>query len=270
MSIWSLPTAQPLSRVLEADTVLTTGSEYSLGAYYEIVAATSEDIDYLEVVVAGDQSSSVRSFLEIAVGAAGSEETLIPYMAANNIVRAEQEVYSTVGVPFSIKKGNRIAVRGAKLGNGENIFTARLRGYKRRADVVSRFSQKGIAYGCGINQGASALQAGQALTAGNSVWGSWVEISSSAEQSHDLLSAHVFRAGETSDPHDLELNIGTGPVGAEQVIGSVYAGKAGTSYSEIAPAMSMIQTHISKGERIAIRGKNYGGARNVIVGIVGY
>lgn len=101
--------------------VVAGGSAHTKGGYSQLIAATAFTTKWLALMVAWSDTN--RNFaIDIAIGAAASEEVVIPDLFSFNSSAV------VVGLPFSIPGGSRVAARCASQNASSTVLLSVLGG----------------------------------------------------------------------------------------------------------------------------------------------
>lgn len=97
---------------------------HTKGAYTQIIASTSADIDTIILRCNSSQSSvDTASLVDVAVGASGSESIIIADLAVGG------HASYGITIPISIPSGSRLSVRAQSVVTGGKTVTAAISGY---------------------------------------------------------------------------------------------------------------------------------------------
>lgn len=170
-------------------------------------------------------------------------------------------------MPFVIKKGARIAVRGWRDSINVGSRPQNLSTFSARSDVAPYALDNGVAYSCGS---AAANIFGPALSL-SSTLGAWTEIVASTDRQTTALFATILRSTDYGTGVNGYIEVGLGPAGSEQAAGKFLITKPDSSFAEIGyEGPRLLNIAIPEGSRVAIRGYSSLTAASVNVGIVGY
>lgn len=94
-------------------TTVTAGTSGAKGSYAQIIAATQRD--YAAIWIGTSTASAVTTvgMVDVAIGAAGSEQVIIPNMAVNQISSCGVSPGGMPMFPIRIPAGTRLAIRKA-------------------------------------------------------------------------------------------------------------------------------------------------------------
>jgi len=199
--------------------IVVTGSATAdtKGAWAELIASTPYDSMYMVLnVFLGSLSgtSGVAGLIDIGVGAASSEEVVIP----NLLVGGKQSEGRTSGVhatlPLYIKKGSRIAAR-AQGSISSAVFSIGAKLFKGSLSTPSTIT-KYIQYGADTSDsGGLVVDPGGT----SNTKGSWVEFaSSSSYPARFLMGLFSSRENTAMIPARGMADIGIGSAGSEIAI----------------------------------------------------
>jgi hypothetical protein len=111
-------------------TTVTTGAASTLGSYAQLTASTTVDYSGLILMVDSDSTGDWYIF-DIAIGAGGSEQVIIPRLATNPGLSTDAGRPAVLGPwPVCIPAGSRLAVRAAAVASAAATVHATLYGIK--------------------------------------------------------------------------------------------------------------------------------------------
>lgn len=239
--------------VIGADETQTAGTFVNAGtpantkgSYVQLVAATTRDTHWIQLNLKGN-SLSKDYLCDIAIGAAGSEQVILP-----NLLYSIGSIFffaTIFWIPVFIPGGSRVAVRTqstAAVANsqitcllGASPFTVQA-GLSSWVDYGTATADSG---GTSVDPGAVA-----------NTKGSWTEITAATTRQHrGLLIIIGNQANTARDTNQWLLDIGVGAAGSEQVIIPDYYCYSHTSGDCVAPSAVYCPITIPSGTRIAAR-----------------
>lgn len=203
---------------VSAGVVITTGNNHTkAGSYTTLVASTA--FDYAGLVLSiGRNSTFARHLVDIAIGAASSEQVILPdYYFAENGAGGYRQLF----LPYAIPAGTRISARGQNsLAAGTNTMRIVVHGIAPNPRFPSPMSGRVYAYGV-TAANTNVVQLDPGGTANTK--GAWFELTASTSVDHSWL---IFAASNTASGTTLQTltattnwltDIGIGP-SSEQVI----------------------------------------------------
>jgi hypothetical protein len=219
-------------------TTVTAGSTGSTkGSYAQIVASTAHDAQGF-IVQLGNASTANGYLVDIAVGAAASEQIIVPDI----FVRGPGEQCNTLYVPLPIPAGTRIAARSQAVNGSATI--------------------KCIVHLVGVGQGASepfqkaenwgavsASSLGTIVTASGTIntKGAWAELIAASARD----TRHLILLFQSAAAHRFLIDLGIGAAASEQVLipNLFHRGSSSTAATTIVP----VSCSIPAGTRVAAR-----------------
>jgi hypothetical protein len=192
----------PDTSVSEATLITAAGSNNTKGSYTQLIASTAHPAGGLLVILGGANTSGGAYLVDIAIGAAASEQIILPdlYYHAQS-----DSTYMYFYIPISVPKGSRLSARTACSSSGRTV----------RVNVTpvsgEAHESSAVAYGTDAanSRGTQIVSSGTGNTKG-----SWTQIASSTTQSHRWCVA-MFRGVSGSQ---YLVDIGVGGSGSEQVV----------------------------------------------------
>lgn len=242
-------------------TTLTAGAAHTKGNFSQLIASTAYPCSAINLYAL---TSSVRYrwyFVDVAVGAAGSEVVIIP-----NLMFTMDAGYN--GVPncyhfnhIYIPAGTRISARFQNAGAtetldfGAGIFNSDLN-YHTEPSIVS-------CYGAVL---ASTTGTTVATHASNNTKGNWVELSASCNKLDMLI---ISAADVTDIGGNYLIDIGVGAAGSEVVVADNIPMRTN---GNVNPAFGLIYLPLSiaSGTRISIRAQSNSGNSSFNAVLYGY
>lgn len=202
-------------------TVTTSATVNTKGSWVELIASTSADYTFIELVLS-DVSTVERQFaVDIGVGAAASESAVISNLTC--AFAGAPLVDFNVRIPIAIAAGSRISIRAQCGTAGAHTLTAQLSGYGGgHAGEIAPTSVTALVALTGsstvlVDPGASA-----------NTFGSWTELVASTSADYDgIIICTNDRAGSGSGEARRQVQIATGATSSEVVIFDKYHMKDG-------------------------------------------
>ncbi len=227
-------------------TISTTAN--TKGAWIQIVAATPFDAHELIVnPLPTYVGTTATSLMDIAVGAAGSEQIIIP-----NLLCPQDQwcgyAPGLVKIPVAIPAGSRISARaqgGQGISPGVVLSLVNCGGNRPKT---------GKAIDIGTVLASSSATALALATAAKS---SWVQLAAATTQDLDGFFLNLGNNGTSVTASQwAHIDIGVGAAGSEQVVLPDYTVGVDANSEIFLPIYSMfIPVKIPAGQRIAVRGQ---------------
>jgi hypothetical protein len=213
--MWSAGSAETIAADVgnSEGELITAGNSNVKGSWVELTAATTSEISWIEVTLS-DNSAGGRWLVDIGVGAASSEQVLIPNLHYDH--GGGSQGYVTYSFPIAIPRGTRVAARAqTSITSATNSIKINIIG------VSSSFlfsSPLGLVQDMGTvtaTSGATSVDPGGTAD----TKGAWVELISATTRGMSWLSVSLG--------HDLVLitaslrwlvDIGVGSAGNEYVV----------------------------------------------------
>lgn len=196
-----LESAPDLS-VSEGTIITAAGSNNTKGSYTQLIASTAHPAGGLLVILGGANTSGGAYLVDIAVGAAASEQIILPdlYYHAQS-----DSTYMYFYIPVSVPKATRLS---ARVQCSSASRTLRVNVVPVSGEAVSGAA---VAYGTDAanSRGTQLVSSGTGNTKG-----SWVELTSATTHPHRWCIA-MLRGVSGSQ---YLVDIGVGGSGSEQVI----------------------------------------------------
>lgn len=192
-------------------TSITSGAANTKGSYAELLASSAVDAHSIILYVAESASTSIESFLiDLAVGAAASEQIIIPNFQYNQRSLYGEKVVSFIRLPFPIPAATRISARCQSATASAVVRMAVMVVSGSNDEIIGKVYDYGTltasSAGTSINAGASA-----------NTKGSWTELVASSAELKGLFVTIGPIAGGAQDA-GFFLDIGIGAAASEQVI----------------------------------------------------
>lgn len=246
--------------------VTSSATVNNKGAWTELIASTPHASNgfYLNVRT----TNSTSGCIDIGIGPAGAEIVVVP----NLWVGTQNVVQGHVWVPIALPRGVRVAAR-VQSGAASKTFHLALaiasQNYRAPRGLQGAFS-------AGVATTATTTSTGidPGLTANSK--GGWTELIASTDRVTRwiVLSLHWAGVARVAETNWL-VDVGMGPIGAEQVVVpdiAIVARDANSSNSSsITPLLVSMPAYIPLGSRIAVRAQcdATSNDRNFGVGLVG-
>lgn len=226
-------------------TTLTTGAANTKGAYTTLIASTVGDASAVIVTVLNDATASNSMFVDIAVGAAASEQVIISNVMLDGAIL----INSTQIFPVAIPSGTRISARAQTTGatNSVRVMVMVLDdGMIGRAGSVvdSIGALTATTIGTSVDAGASA-----------NTKGAYAQIIASTAVDYGAFCFHMDSLGRSAvgTSNNQLIDVAVGGAGSEQVIISNYP-MALQNGNTVGCAWSpWFEMDIPSGTRIAVR-----------------
>lgn len=229
-------------------TAMTAGTANVKGAYVQFSASLASNVDYL-IINADTFSSTGFSCIDIAVGAAASEQIILADLSIGGIVATEGR---STFIPFSIPAGSRLAARvqstaNADAGNNIDIVcgsgSASFKPY-RICDTYGWTSAS--------TKGTSVDPGGTANTKG-----AYSQIVAATTRDHTGLMWMLDNQGDaTLSNASLLMDIAIGAGGSEQVILPNIILRMNTTGAVTPDCSQVIPVQIPTGTRLAVRAQS--------------
>lgn len=233
-------------------TLTSSGSANTKGVYAQLSAAISRDADYL-IIGLDNRLSNGFGAVDIAVGAAASEQIIIADLIASATAFAGQQFT----IPFSIPAGSRLAARWQSTATSDTIRASVIAG---SGNLGFKSYRKSDTYGF-----TAASSLGTAVDPGGTVntKGAYSQITAATNRDHFGLAFAVDGQGDTGlTTSSLLMDIAIGAAASEQIIiPNIMLTMASTGY--IVPfASGTFPVQIPAGSRIAVRAQSTTNAAN--------
>lgn len=244
-------------------TIITTGIANTKGVYTQLTAATTRDTHWLWIQASNSPSTGTNLSLDIAVGAALSEQIIV----ADVLVADTTPEVARLIFPLIVPTGSRIAVRGQSTAISDTCAVSLLLGsggldFKSFSKVETYGFQSASTAGLVVDPGASA-----------NTKGAYREITSSTLRNHKGFLYIIDSGGSTAASANILMDIALGAAGSEQVIIPNLLLRSTSTFAGVAPPFSgFIPYHIPAASRIAVRAQssnNTSGSRKFGITIYG-
>lgn len=197
-------------------TITASGTIHVKGAYTTLIAATAHDAFGVWVSFAGLAVSAAASnaLVDIAIGAAGSEQVILPNLDAGNAQTSGS--HPTAGAlyffPVFIPSGERVAARMQALIASD---TAVVMIYLDQRPLYPPATGGVVDYGTNLS-----LSRGTSVARANGAFGAWAELVASTSRDHRFWKPGIDGLSDATLTGGLGnlVQLGVGGAGAEQVI----------------------------------------------------
>jgi hypothetical protein len=188
-------------------TLTAAATAHTVGAISQIIASTSFDTEWVEIIIHGVQNSAQdnRALVNIFVGASGQEQILIPNLLANGATFAANSFAKVYRFPLRIPKGSRISgnMQALVVSDVCRVIINLYGGSIQDSWVGSGVEALGI---------VTASSRGTLLTPGTTADGAWVSLGTTTKEYRYIYVQHgggndadtTLNAGATS------IELGTG------------------------------------------------------------
>jgi hypothetical protein len=229
-------------------TITGSATANTKGAYTQLTASTTGDTTHILVkfCMADSSISPTGVLIDIAVGASGSEQVIIP----NFMVAVDGGYISTTSTllfPIAIPSGTRIAAR-CQASVGSFPMGLALILFDGSFDTQSFAGVDAI----GVS---TATSVGTAVALGSGVKGSYVQITSSTTQDYAGISFSL----EGSQPQFV-IDVAIGASGSEVIVIPDWTGNGPGGTQPLASPQFFLPMNVPAGTRIAVRGSATGGS----------
>lgn len=234
--------------------VQASATTHTLGAWTEVIASTSEDVDCVVVLVSNVAESAfdTATMVSIATGAAGAETAFISDIAVGSAAGINIYSGSTLGIAFAVPmvvpKGTRIsAAVQSRITNKVAKVAVQLA--KSPTMVQARAARSFVTFGT-----STATSSGTAMSASA---GTWTQITASTPRP---LSGIMVVPSATSSSvvtsSNIVMTVGVGAAGAEAELGSITCGTPSTNEQMSSLGYGLIPTipcDLPAGVRLAVK-----------------
>lgn len=221
------------------------------GSWTELIASTARPANSMLVEISqGGVTVPADLLLDLAIGASGSEQIIIPDLTVSNGSSLHYTRMSPLHIPLSIPAGTRIAARCQSSWTTDSLrvqVTLLSGGWNAPAPLAVM-----TAYGVNTaDSGATSIEPGGTAH----TKGSWVQITSSTTRDTRALIIGLGNQGNQSRSNQQWLlDIGTGAAASERVIIADQALTGSTNDDLVGPShIGPIAVFIPAGTRIAAR-----------------
>lgn len=228
--------------------VTSSATADTVGSWVELQSAASNTFqsDRVTVVVTTLPATYADLLINISIGAAASETTIIPNLFCS--------IGSTFGLavyifefPISIPSGQRIAANCQSSGSSQTCYVNLIRN-------------------AGVNQSLSKISAIGSNTAGTSgvtvarssanTFGSWVEITSSTATALKGFVVAGHRAADSWSNGKITYEVGVGGAGSEEIIYQGFISMTNSNEGGANLSSPFVPVQVAVGQRLAIRAKS--------------
>lgn len=236
-----------------AITVTASSTTHTKGAWTELIASTSAACDLVMIYILNNSSGvATESLMDIGLGAAGSETSVVDNIAAGEITAAAG-YRNDVVLPLSIGAGVRVAARLQSVASS------------RAAIVYVAFLSTGFTSPTSLDTiGAiTATSRGTNLPTSNT----YVELTASTSRAYKAIVMVPTAATNSTSSSISIYTLGYGVAGSETTIGTLSVITNAAEYTGVAsqdiPFVRYI--NIPAGTRLAVKQSNGAAFRDVIL-----
>ena len=224
------------------------------GLWTQIVSSTDEDTFGVKVhILAGQTTFNRPVMVDIGIGAAASEEIVIPDLMGG--MNKSDEHVLHYEFPLFVPAGSRIAARASGTTGSTVIDVALSLGYGSASiiPVVNRIH----AYNADPSN-AQASTTGSYGTSGT--WGSYVQLTASADKDHHWVNfnPHCYGLGGFAGDDDAWIDIARGAASSEETIVDEMAFRSGATTDCLDPVIVKMPLTMIEGARYSARAKRAG------------
>jgi hypothetical protein len=238
-------TGIPTPALASAGTAHTKNS-----AWTELIATAEHPCSALLVQLGGTSlNNNTNWFIDIGLGAGGSEAVLIPNLwVSHGTLGVQQWTYL---LPCEIPKGSRIAARASGSSTAQSVLTNAqvLAGHWLAPSNPNPVRMYG---------GTVANSGGVSLTPGASALSAWQQVTAATEFQHSFLTivcGKIYTDTALTDDW-LALDVGIGGSGSETVlVGDLPIGVPAASDTLLQTVLGPLPVDIPKGTRLSIRAR---------------
>lgn len=109
-------------------TVTASASAHTKGSYAELTSSTTNPMRLMQVVIAGNETSTGFQFVDVAVGAASSEVIVVPNLVLRTHANTQEANGLVYTLPVNQPSGVRVAAR-CQATNGSDFCNVAVIGY---------------------------------------------------------------------------------------------------------------------------------------------
>lgn len=227
-------------------TLTASGSANTKGTWVTLIASTATAGSGL-IVTFGEATATHRILIDIGIGAAASEQVIIPNLFVHNQVATG--VFQQVLIPIKIAAGTRISAR-CQGEVGSDIVRAGvmvLSGSLLQGSGLGRVTTYGVSTATTI--GTSVDPGGTADTKG-----AWVQLTASTTSPVRWMAIclNTDSRDQTAASRWL-VDVGVGGAGAEQVIIPNLGAIVSASSDVVAPGYYCLPVNVPTGVRLSMR-----------------
>lgn len=236
----------------QGTTLTASGTANTKGSYAELVASTSGAINGFTLNLGGFTIASTADFLlDLAIGAGGSEEVIIPNVLFSVGAGSDLDFYKSTSFPINIPAGSRVSARIQSTLLSSQISVS-------LNTIPSFFSSGPLFHSC-IELGADTSDSGGLLVDPGSTAntkGSWVEFTSSlSEDIRGILVLQGQQANATQRVQRVLFDVAVGAGGSEEIILSEIFARV-MADEQVGGMNSFVPVSVVVGSRLAIRSQN--------------
>lgn len=228
-------------------TATASGTPHAKGAWQEVVAATTEDANWVAMwnaTTTGANLADTSMLLDIGVGAAGSEVVIVPNLPVGYGLLGRRPL----GFPVRIPKGSRVAIRAQSVvasATAGFVFTFGELPHGKRAPAAL------VAMGANTATSRGVSIAGAAVNTKSS----WVEITAATSQPFGALLLGLQGDADTALAAGTGLvDVGVGAAGSEVVVlADFYVSFAVAEQVNYDGGRPIVPASIPAGSRLAVR-----------------
>lgn len=234
--------------VSEGTQVSSSGSSNTKGSFVQLISSTTYTFGGLLIVLGGANTSGRGFLVDIAIGAAASEQVIIP----NLYYYSQQDsTLCHAYVPIMIPQGSRISARCQSTTASNNV----------RVNVIG-VSGEGLARDAVTYGADTANTTGTTVSSGSGSnnKGSWTQLTSATTRAHEWGIFCVRASGNSQYLFDL----GIGGSGSEQLLVPNMNVRDSSSGD---PAIYSFPLRIASGTRVACRSASATGSLGASVSL---
>ena len=241
--------------------VTPDATAHTKGAWVEITAATTFDVERIHMMWAATSAAGTNSsaLLDIGVGAAGSEVVVVPDLAVGwNALAVGISDRTRYDLPLWIPKGSRVAVRAQSARATCPAFGVQMLFHASNSPVTqTRPASTVLAFGAD----AAASKGVNIVPGAAAAKGAWAEITAATTSPLSAVALGVQGAANTGmQGGTVALDIGVGAAGSETVlVADVYVATSNSELVARGGPLFTWATDIPAGTRIAVRCSNSAG-----------
>ena len=223
-------------------TVTASASINTKGAWFEMIASTSDDSNFIAVDVQnGANATATEGFLDIAIGASGSESIIVDNAIGGAILSIDLGKSFYV-FPVYVPKGSRVA---ARLSNAIASRSALVSMTFLKSDLKSPNSLVTLGANVATTRGVNVPNAS-----------TFYEVTSSTAQDYQGVIIAVLATGGTGHSNiTYNVDVAVGASGSEIVLDSnTFRGSSSEHTARhVLDTKPIILKHIAAGSRLSVR-----------------
>lgn len=244
--------------------VTPNATAHTKGSWQELIASTSQDWQGFYVSIQrGVQTTTGEYLVDIALGAASSEQVIIPNMRMTGTSAALGDIGATYWCPVKVPAGSRVAARcqfSAASGPAIRVHTT---GYGPHPHVP--LYNTADSYGTSTSTSKGVAQA--ASSGSKSSWAQLV-----ASTTNPIYMCYVMVGTDdvtsrTSDSYMMDIGVGANP-NEVALIKDVYV--RGNSAEGITILHGPYFVNVPSGTRLSLRAQTSSGATNIDVSVLAF